>query len=177
MLDLFGQLPVPGLRVADGLLTIAEQAQLLQLCGGLEMTPYRHQGYEGKRLVRRFGWTPEAGGDPIPEWLRTPRDAAARAFGRDAARFDQALVIRYDAGAGIGWHRDRPPYREVIGVSLGAPAEMAFRRRRHDGRFERAKLGLLPGSAYLLSGAARSDWQHGIASHHALRFSLTFRSR
>ena len=54
---------------------------------------------------------------------------------------------------------------------------MAFRKRRDDGRFDRAKIALLPGSAYLLSGPARSDWQHGIATHHGLRFSLTFRSR
>jgi alkylated DNA repair dioxygenase AlkB len=35
-------------------------------------------------------------------------------------------VIRYDPGAGIGWHRDRPVFEHVIGVSLGAPAS-----RRH----------------------------------------------
>ena len=42
---------------------------------------------------------------------------------------------------------------------------------------EKLGLPLVPGSAYLLSGSARSDWQHGIASHAGLRFSLTFRSR
>ncbi len=177
MLDLFGQPALPGLQMADNIVSPDRQCSLEQRCAELEMEPYRHQGYEGKRLVRRFGWDPEGGGGPIPDWLIEPRDAAARAFGRDAKRFDQALVIRYDPGAGIGWHRDRPPYREVIGVSLGAPAEMAFRRRREDGKFERLKIPLTPGSAYLLSGPARSDWQHGIATHAGLRFSLTFRSR
>ena len=85
-------------------------------------------------------------------------------------------MIRYDPGAGIGWHRDRPQFDEVIGVSLGAPVTMAFRRRRADGKFDRVKLPLVPRSAYLLSGEVRSGWQHGIAAHDALRFSLTFRS-
>ena len=176
MQDLFGQPLVPGLMAADDLLSAVDQAALLALCAALEMTPYRHQGYEGKRLVRRFGWHPDGESEPVPDWLLGPRAAAARVFSRDPATFDQALVIRYDAGAGIGWHRDRPPYREVIGISLGAPAVLAFRRRMADGRFQRAKLPLPPGGAYLLSGPARSEWQHGIASHDALRFSLTFRS-
>jgi alkylated DNA repair protein (DNA oxidative demethylase) len=42
----------------------------------------------------------------------------------------QALLIRYDPGAGIGWHRDRPLFEHVVGISLGAPATMRFRRRR-----------------------------------------------
>ena len=178
MLDLFGQPPVPGLLVADDLIPPAEQAAIVARCMALEMAPYRHQGYEGKRLVRRFGWHPgDEAHEPLPDWLVTPRNRAARAFGREGERFEQALLIRYDPGAGIGWHRDRPPYREVIGISLGAPAEMAFRRRRADGGFDRARIPLVPGSAYLLSGPARSDWQHGIAIHTGLRFSLTFRSR
>lgn len=177
MLDLFGQPALSGLQMADGIVSPDRCHALEVRCAELEMEPYRHQGYEAKRLVRRFGWGPEGAGEPIPEWLIEPRNAAARAFGRDAGTFDQALVIRYDPGAGIGWHRDRPPYREVIGLSLGTSAEMDFRCRREDGRFDRAKLPLVPGSAYLLSGSARFDWQHGIASHAARRFSLTFRSR
>jgi alkylated DNA repair dioxygenase AlkB len=177
MRDLFGHSPVPGLQTAVDILPQADQADLIDRCRALDMTPYVHKGYEGKRLVRRFGWHPDSPREPIPDWLLSPRAAAALAFGRDAETFAQALVNRYDPGAGIGWHRDRPPYREVIGISLGAPADMAFRRRLDDGRFERASLPLLPGSAYLLSGPARSDWQHGIARHEGLRFSLTFRSR
>jgi len=38
------------------------------------------------------------------------------------------------------------------------------------------KLPLAPGSAYHLAGEARREWEHGIASHDALRFSITFRS-
>ena len=42
--------------------------------------------------------------------------------------------------------------------------------------FERASLRLAPRSIYHLSGPARHEWEHGIAAHDALRWSVTFRS-
>ena len=182
MRDLFDLVPIAGLELRDALVPADEEQALIAHCRALELTPFQFQGWEGKRLTCSFGWhydfargtvgTAEA----IPDWLLAVRDKAATAFGRDPARFEQALVIRYDPGAGIGWHRDRPQFDEVIGVSLGSPTAMAFRRRRDDGRFERVKLTLEPRSAYLLTGEVRSGWQHGIATHDSQRFSLTFRS-
>ena len=87
----------------------------------------------------------------------------------------QALLIRYDPGAGIGWHRDRPVFAHVLGVSLGARAVMRFRRRR-DGGFDRASAPLAPRAIYHLSGAARHAWEHSIAPMDATRWSITFRS-
>src|SRR3546814_17410101 len=57
------------------------------------------------------------------------RSRAARFAGIDPDTLEQALVIQYGIGAGIGWHKDRPVFEHVIGVSLGAPATMRFRRR------------------------------------------------
>ena len=182
MLDLFDSSPIAGLQLRDSLVTAAEEAALVDRCLGLDLTPFQFQGWEGKRLTTSFGWHYDfaagkiASAEPIPDWLEAVRDKAASAFGCQSDRFEQALVIRYDPGAGIGWHRDRPQFDEVIGVSLASPAMMAFRRRRPDGRFDRVKLPLQPRSAYLLSGEARSGWQHGITAHDTLRFSLTFRS-
>jgi alkylated DNA repair protein (DNA oxidative demethylase) len=182
MRDLFDTPPITGLGMRDELVSRAEEGALVERCLALDLSPFRFQGWQGKRLTRSFGWHYdfESGAigeaEPIPGWLAEVRERAARAFGRDPAGFAQALVIRYDPGAGIGWHRDRPQFDEVIGVSLASPATLAFRRRRADGRFDRVKLPLQPRSAYLLSGAARGEWQHGIAEHDALRFSLTFRS-
>ena len=87
----------------------------------------------------------------------------------------QALLIRYDPGAGIGWHRDRPVFEHVVGVSLGVPATMRFRRRRPGG-FDRASVPLAPRSAYHLSGEARHGWEHSIAEMEETRWSITFRS-
>lgn len=182
MRDLFDTPPIAGLGLRDELVTPAEESALLERCLALDLSPFRFQRWEGKRLTRSFGWHYDfvsgaiGEAEPIPGWLAAIRDRAARAFARDPASFAQALVIRYDPGAGIGWHCDRPQFDEVIGVSLASPATLAFRRRRGDGRFDRVKLPLAQRSAYLLSGAARGQWQHGIAGHDALRFSLTFRS-
>jgi alkylated DNA repair protein (DNA oxidative demethylase) len=87
----------------------------------------------------------------------------------------QALLIRYGPSAGIGWHKDRPAFEHVIGLSLGAAAVMRFRRRRGTG-FERAKLPLEPRGAYHLAGEARHEWEHSIAEMDEPRWSVTFRS-
>ncbi len=85
------------------------------------------------------------------------------------------LVARYDPGAGIGWHRDRDVFEQVVGISLAAPASLRFRRRKPGG-FERANLGVAPRSAYFLSREARWEWEHRITPGDDLRFSITFRT-
>jgi alkylated DNA repair protein (DNA oxidative demethylase) len=87
----------------------------------------------------------------------------------------QALLIRYDPGAGIGWHQDRPIFEHIVGLSLGSQTTMRFRRRRGE-RFDRATLPLECRGAYHLSGVARDDWEHSIAGHDHTRWSVTFRS-
>ena len=66
-------------------------------------------------------------------------------------------------------------FDQIVGVSLGAPATLAFRQRTESG-FRRVKLPLPPRGAYHLAGDVRRDWEHGIAAHDALRFAITFRS-
>jgi alkylated DNA repair protein (DNA oxidative demethylase) len=112
---------------------------------------------------------------PIPGWLLPFREKAARFAGLRPDDLVQASLIRYDPGAGIGWHRDRPVFEHVVGVSLGAPATMRFRRRRPGG-FDRAAAPLAPRSAYHLSGQARHEWEHSIAPMEVTRWSITFRS-
>ena len=66
-------------------------------------------------------------------------------------------------------------FEQVVGISLGSLATLRFRQRATSG-FRRANLELAPRSAYLLSGEARHDWEHGIAPGDVLRFSITFRA-
>jgi alkylated DNA repair dioxygenase AlkB len=87
----------------------------------------------------------------------------------------QVLVTEYPLGAPIGWHKDRPEFGGVVGVSLLAPCILRF-RRKIGSKWERASLIAEPRSAYLLSGAARQDWQHSIPPVESLRYSVTFRS-
>jgi len=135
----------------------------------------------GKRLTASYGWRYDfddasfAPADPIPDWLLPLRPKAARFAGLQPGELVQAALIRYDPGAGIGWHRDRPVFDHVLGISLGAPATMRFRRHRPGG-FDRASRLLAPRSIYHLTGEVRHKWEHSIAAMAVTRWSITFRS-
>lgn len=111
----------------------------------------------------------------MPLWLEPLRARAAAFVGVDAAALEQVLLIDYGPGGGIGWHKDRPVFEHVIGVSFGAPAVMRFRRRTEMG-FERASSDLAPRSIYQLAGEVRDDWEHSIAPIENRRWSITFGS-
>jgi alkylated DNA repair dioxygenase AlkB len=135
----------------------------------------------GKRLTASYGWRYDfddasfAPAEAIPDWLLPLCAKAARFACLRPDELVQALLIRYDPGVGIGWHRDRPVFEHVVGTSLGAPATMRFRRRRRGG-FERASVHLAPRSIYHLTGEARHQWEHSIATMEVTRWSITFRS-
>ncbi|KTW01987.1 alpha-ketoglutarate-dependent dioxygenase AlkB [Sphingomonas sanguinis] len=181
MLDLFDMPALPGLITRHDLIDPADERMLIDRIDATDLTPFRFQGWTGKRLTTSFGWSYdfEVGrpkdAPPIPDWLRPFRDRAARFSGLEPATLIQALLIRYDPGAGIGWHRDRPIYGHVLGISLGEPAVMRF-RKRHAGGFDRVSVPLDPRAAYHMSGPARYDWEHSIAPMTRPRWSITFRS-
>jgi len=102
-------------------------------------------------------------------------EAAADFAGMPASSLQHVLVTEYGAGAGIGWHRDKAVFDEVVGVSLLAPCDFRFRRRRGT-KWDRATVVAEPRSAYLLSGPARTEWEHGIPPVDQLRYSVTFRN-
>jgi alkylated DNA repair dioxygenase AlkB len=84
-------------------------------------------------------------------------------------------VTEYRAGAGIGWHKDKAVFGDVVGLSLAAPC--VFRLRRKTGStWQRASLTIDPRSAYLLRGPARGEWEHSIPSVDRRRYSITFRN-
>lgn len=180
-MDLFGHESLPGLRITRDVITAAEEPALAAAIDEAGLAPFRFQGWLGKRLTLSFGWFYDfdsghfARMDPIPAWLLPPRARAAAFAGPEREALVQALIIRYDPGAGIGWHRDRPVFEHVVGISLGAPAILRFRRRLAKG-FGRQSLALDPRSIYHLSGAARHEWKHGIAPMVSPRWSITFRS-
>lgn len=141
----------------------------------------RMHGVAARRTVVHYGWdygyeswriTP---GAPLPPFLEPLRERAGALAGLAPAELEQVLVARYPPGAGIGWHRDAPMFGPVVvGVSLGAPCVMRFRRGPRDRRLRRVTLA--PRSAYVLGGPARATWQHGIPPVGALRYSVTFRT-
>jgi alkylated DNA repair dioxygenase AlkB len=172
---------IAGLRYADDVICEAEERSLVDRLDALELSPFRFHGWTGNRKTQSFGWrydfedasfTPA---DPIPGWLRPLREKAAGLARLAAEDFVHVLIARYDPGAGIGWHRDRDVFEQVVGISLGSPATLRFRRRQAD-RFERADLELAPRSAYVLAGESRWGWEHRIVPGKTLRFSITFRA-
>ena len=110
---LFGALGLPGLRQGEDIVTASEERTLIASIDRTALSPFRFHGWEGKRLTISFGWRYDfdTGSfdptDPIPDWLWPLREKAARFAGVRPDELVQALLIRYDPGASIGWHRDR----------------------------------------------------------------------
>lgn len=180
--ELFAGAPaVPGLRLVEDAISLALETELAARIDAAPLKPFQFGQWQGKRLTANYGSAYDyqrgqvADAPPLPEWLLDLRGTLAPLVGRDPATFVQGLLIRYDPGAAIGWHRDRPQYGEVMGLSLGAPAALRLRRRVGE-RFERRNVELAPRSLYLLSGEVRAEWQHSISPLDTIRRSITFRT-
>jgi alkylated DNA repair dioxygenase AlkB len=183
-----------GFAYTRELISIGEENQLLLHIGELPFESFKFHGYEGKRRTVSFGWQYEFAGagklnkaGKIPEFILPLRTRAARFTGLPPESLEHVLVIEYGPGAGIGWHRDRPVFGDVIGVSLLAPCVLRFRReieadpagvaaKSKRAQWQRVNLMAEPRSAYFLSGEARTEWQHSILRVDELRYSITFRT-
>src|SRR5215213_4838357 len=154
-----------GLVYEPGFVAPEEERALAGRIAALPFRPFEFHGFIGNRRTISFGLHYAFDGSglreaqPIPDWLLPLRARAAAAAGRRAEEFVHALVIEYAPGAGIGWHRDRPVFGDVVGISLLAPAPLRFRRKhvlsKVEGagtRWERFTLAAEPRSAYLLRG-------------------------
>ena len=188
-----------GLRYQPELISPADEDALITRVRDLPFKEFEFHGYLGKRRVVSFGWQYEFSGagrlrkaDNIPKFLLSLRKRAATFANLKSDELQHVLVIEYARGAGIGWHRDRPVFGEVIGISLLAPCVLRF-RKKVDGlnlngeegkgrkgktktKWERVNLLAEPRSAYHLSGPARMEWQHSILRVDSLRYSITFRT-
>jgi len=171
----------PGLRYADDVVSPEAQARLIDRFRTLDFAPFDFRGFKGHRRTVAFGSRYDftrnvvQATDPLPDWLLTLRAAAAAFADLPETGLAQALVTEYAPGAGIGWHRDRPEYGAVVGLSFVSDCVLRF-RQPDAGGWRRAAAPLRPGSAYLLDGAARDAWQHSILPGDHLRYSVTFRS-
>lgn len=184
-LDMFSAAAAPdwpeGLEYRPELVGAAEERALAERVAALPFKAFEFQGFLGNRRTVSFGLHYEFNGsglheaEAMPDWLLPVRDRAAAWAGLPGGALEHVLVTEYAPGAGIGWHRDRPVFQDVIGLSLLAPARLRFRRKAGE-KWERKAVTAEPRSAYLLRGPAREEWQHSIAAMEALRYSITFRS-
>ena len=174
------QLPA-GFCYIGEFLTEDEEAALLGTIASLELHEFAMRGVTAKRRIAQFGWhysfesyrltaaaAPPSAFDPV-------RARVAGIANVDPADFSEILVTEYQPGAGIGWHRDAPPFGIVAGVSLAGHCRMRFQTGKPGDR-RTAAIQLAPRSLYLLTGEARTKWQHTIPPGKELRYSITFRT-
>jgi len=170
-----------GFEYRPELVSPEHESELIEAFRALDFRPFEFHGYFGNRRTVSFGWHYDFASNRVrpasdmPDFLLPLRDRAAAFFRLPPDAFEHALITKKMPGAGISWHRDRPVFDEVIGISLGAPCR--FRLRRKVGNtWQRAAIELQPRSAYLLRGPVRRDWEHSITPLDELRYSVTFRS-
>jgi alkylated DNA repair dioxygenase AlkB len=183
--------PLEGFRYRPALIGEADEAALLARIGKLPFREFAFHGFTGKRRVVSFGWHYDYSGrqlqkaDDIPDFLLGLRALAASFAHLEPAALQHVLVTEYQPGTGIGWHRDKAVFGQVVGISLLAPCVLRFRRKVGDNlprhrasskQWERVNVLAEPRSAYHLSGPARSVWEHSILRVDALRYSITFRN-
>ena len=170
-----------GFRYQPTLISTAEEASLVEEMKALPFAPFDFHGFLGKRRVISFGWKYSFNGgglqktEDMPGFLLPLRDAAASFAMLEASALQHVLLTEYAPGAAIGWHKDRPVFGDVIGVSLLSLCTFRFRQRAKGG-WERRSILAEPRSAYLLQGPARTDWEHSIPPVPDLRYSVTFRN-
>jgi alkylated DNA repair dioxygenase AlkB len=174
--------PPPGLRYGVDLVDAEDEAALVREIARLELRPFEFHGYQGLRRIHSFGYRYDYSrrgvfaAESMPYFLQSLRREVAGFAACAPEDFAQALVSEYAPGAPIGWHRDKPEFGIVVGVSLLSACALRLRRRRSERQWDRCAIELQPRSAYLLSGESRSLWEHSIAPMAALRYSVTFRT-
>jgi alkylated DNA repair dioxygenase AlkB len=170
-----------GFRYEENVITEAEEAALVAAVETLELKPFEFHGHTGNRRVVSFGFrydyerrVVEAAAE-FPSFLAELRKKVVAFAGRGVADFQQGGVNEYSSGAGIGWHKDRPQFGAIVGVSLLGPAVMRLRLSQGTGWIRRSQ-ELLPRSIYILEGEARTRWEHSVPPVESLRYALTFRT-
>ena len=180
---------VPGLHFVEGFLTPEQQADCVKRVDAA-VDQWRN---DLSRRVQHYGWrydykaraiTPDMHLGALPDWLAH----LAQKLYDETGRFDrvpeQVIVNEYLPGQGIAMHIDHPGFGPTVcTISLLDDWEMDFAENWRD-----KSPALLPrGSCVLLTDAARSVWQHGIAPRKSeltdagrrnrqRRLSLTFRT-
>jgi len=169
-----------GLRYADDFVPLATEEKLIAEIQALPLQPFQFGQFEGKRRVASFGFRYDyelkqlQQADPIPSWL-SGIVGQVETFGGAGTRIRQILCTEYDVGVGIGWHRDKPHFDRIFGLSLWSACK--FRLHKSAGeKWHRFTLDVEPRSLYMISGASRHLWEHSIPAVERPRYSITFRT-
>ncbi|HTG44821.1 MAG TPA: alpha-ketoglutarate-dependent dioxygenase AlkB, partial [Verrucomicrobiae bacterium] len=176
---------VEGFWLAEDYLSMMEEGDLLQR---VEKGPWET---DWKRRIQQYGigYGGRAGGRTtlvrdFPDWLQTLAERVARDAGFERVP-DNCVVNEYIPPLGIAPHKDYAAFGpRVACLSLGSDIVMDLLAPNSSRRVE----AYVPArSLWVLSGKARTEWQHGIATRlsdnihgekqpRARRVSITFRT-
>lgn len=183
LFDISPQLP-DGFSYNNNFISVEEESQLVHVIKQFDLTNMKFHEYEAKRKVMSFGrgWSfteqQLKQGNQIPgafDFL-LERIASHLNIGKDAIA--QLLITEYPIESVINWHRDAPPFETIVGVSL--LSDCIFKLRPHEKEKQtRAATISLPvqrRSMYIMTGIAKTAWQHSTAPVKQVRYSLTFRT-
>ena len=170
-----------GLRYQPSFITAQSEHELIAQIRALPLAPFQFGAFEGKRRVASFGWRYDYNqhkleqAEDLPAWI-VPSIIKVQAWaGLPTASIRQVLFTEYEKGTGIGWHRDKPHFDQVFGLSLASACKFRFRRKT--GRtWQRFTLEAEPRSLYMMAGESRSIWEHSIPPVDSPRYSITFRT-
>src|SRR5688500_6311248 len=113
-----------GFQYRPEILTADDERLLVEQIRELPLSNFQFQGYTGKRRVVFFGWSYDFNdrklrkADEIPDFLLPLREKSAQLAGLEPEQLAHVLLTEYASGAGIGWHRDKAVFGDVVGISL-----------------------------------------------------------
>jgi len=174
-------LPPEGLEYRPEVIGPEEETELVRNIEPLPLKEFDFRGHLGRRRVISYGYRYDFSGrglqraEELPGFLRDLRRRAAAFAELSEEELTQTTVIEYTPGAAIGWHRDKPIFGDVVGISLHSTCTFRF-RRKFGSAWERYSMSPEARSAYLLRGPARIEWEHSIPGVPALRYAITFRT-
>jgi alkylated DNA repair dioxygenase AlkB len=184
---LFGADLPPGFEYRDDFLAPAEEAELVDHIKRVEFSTFEMRGVVARRRVAFYGASYDRGegpSPPIPEFMLALREKLAAWAALKPDAFAMALINEYSPGTPIGWHRDAPQYGLIAGVSLLSACRMRLRpylapkqaAASTARRTTTHEIELLPRSAYIIRGEARSGYEHSIPAVTEWRYSITLRT-
>ncbi len=178
---------IPGLTYITDYINLDEQNQLLNAIDQQEWSTklkrrVQHYGYRYDYKNGSLASSKYLGA--LPDWAQSIANRLSE-DGLTTKVFDQVIINEYEPGQGITSHIDCIPCfgNTIISLSLESCCVMDF---THCHTKEKASLLLYPGSLVVMQGAARYDWEHGIAARkkdkykdreivRSRRVSMTFR--
>src|SRR5688500_10632764 len=107
---------IEGFRYEPDVIDETAERALLEAIDNVELRPFVFRGVKARRRVAAFGFGYSfdkrtlTDAPPLPDFLVPLAARVAGLAGVTPGQLTEALITEYPVGAGIGWHRDAPPF-------------------------------------------------------------------